>query len=223
MVKIMTEILRNMSSLLVEAHERYPDGGKKLHTTKVNTKVNDTIQYVTNNEEFNSSNSIMALCDTLSQETKKTDDWIKTKKVCMPRNFKDNGNNSDENTCSILEDYNSEEEDELSEDEPGYPSGMRRETLSDDMRNLEKVLEIKTSTMQLANKKLEEVKAIVMQKDDEIKNLKVVQELHESEILDMSHQIKYLIDESEDRKERIQVMENEAIQCIISENLLLST
>ena len=66
--------------------------------------------------------------------------------------------------------------------------------------------------MKIANKEIEEMKDIKMKKDDEIKYLKVVQESNEKEILEMSHHIRYLTDESEDRKERIQIMENKAIQ-----------
>ena len=86
----MTEIVRKVSPLRVEAQEWYPGGGTQLHATEVKSKGNDTAQYVTKNQECNSANSVTVACDAVNQETKKNDDWIKPRKVYVPRNFKDN-------------------------------------------------------------------------------------------------------------------------------------
>ena len=43
----------------------------------------------------------------------------------------------------------------------------------------------------------------MLKKDEEIRKLNEIQESNENEILDMSHKIRYLMDESEDRKEII--------------------
>ena len=141
MVQIMIEIVRNGSSLRFEAPVWCPGGEKQLQGTKVKNKVNDAAQYVANNEEINRVKSVAVERNKVSKETKETDDWIKPKKVCMPRNTKENENMSDENSYGILTDYESEEEDELSEGEPEQ-CGKTREQLHNEVNRLENVLKM---------------------------------------------------------------------------------